>query len=68
MSKRAWTGIKKQKNDHGSRKCELQGKFDGSRTVNLEKSGLKHESSFQTYAIRRKKIIIFPHMRRTRGN
>jgi len=47
---------------------ELQGQFDGSRTVNLEESGLKHESSFQTYAIKRNKILFFPHLRRTKGN
>lgn len=49
----------RNKNDQGGRKCEGQQKLYGNGTANLENSGLKCESSFQTYDVKRKNVIFF---------
>lgn len=46
MSKRAGTRGKKQKMTMDLENVNCKANLDGSRIVNLEKSGLKHESSF----------------------
>jgi len=58
-SQKEYGAEERNKNDQGARKCELQQKLHGNGYAKLEKSGLKRESSFQRYDIKRRNVIFF---------